>query len=78
MNYVFFNHPIINDIASFILLADFPSNIDRFLKMNQWRLIGNQSKSLIIKFDNIKHNMAYFSTCLVCVWKDGRTIFNPT
>ncbi|VVC35440.1 Hypothetical protein CINCED_3A024154 [Cinara cedri] len=69
MDDAIFNHSIINDLASFILLTDFPSNVHRFWKVNQWRLIGNRSKTLIMKFDNIEHNMAYFSSCLVCVFR---------
>lgn len=59
----------INDLASFLLLNDFQSNVTRFWRSIQWQLIGDIIKTLINKFNNSKYNMIYLSSCFVCVFR---------
>lgn len=64
-----FNQQLINDSASLFVQNDFLSNIEISFKTAQWRMTESRIKTLITKFDNTKHNMVYFSNCLVCMFR---------
>ncbi|VVC40123.1 Hypothetical protein CINCED_3A000960 [Cinara cedri] len=65
-----FDHEIINDLTSAFLTNGFLFNFDRLCNTTQSKSIENLIVTLVDKFDNTKHNIAYLSSCLVCVFRN--------
>lgn len=66
-----FNDTTVNGLAALLALGDFLSDADAVWDSSaRWRPIAGSIKTLLVKFDDTRHNIAYLSGCLVCVYRE--------
>lgn len=65
-----FGHRIINELASCLLFDNFLFNFDRLWNTTQSKSVEDLIVTLVEKFDNTIHNMAYLSSCLICIFRE--------
>lgn len=67
-----FTDATVTGLAALFAGDDFPAGAPRAIRKNsaRWRPIADSIQTLLVKFDDTRHNVAYFSGCLVCVFRE--------
>lgn len=65
-----YSSDVIENLGLYFSNDDFLSKSDKLWESNESNLIGELIVKLISMFSNMKYNMAYLTSCLVCVFKN--------
>ncbi|XP_016656254.1 uncharacterized protein LOC100575277 isoform X2 [Acyrthosiphon pisum] len=65
-----FKSSIIKDLATYFLNDDFLYKVDALWKTTESELVGELIIKLLNMFNDIKYNMAQFTGCLICIFRE--------
>ncbi|XP_060876889.1 uncharacterized protein LOC132949807 isoform X2 [Metopolophium dirhodum] len=65
-----FKNSIIKDLATYFLNDDFLYKVDALWKTTESELVGELIIKLLNMFNDIEYNMAQFTGCLICIFRE--------